>query len=321
MIYIFLLLIIILYFIFLFTLSENNKYHKDSKLLITISSILSLFLIYFFSLTFDLSNTDEYKKIHSKNLIIRSNIRTIKENIPMLESNLSQNPDDFNGWLMLGKSYSILNKFQKASQAYQTAINLRPDNTDAIKEYILVLRSDSETINQNQIKKYFNIYYNKTNDYRALIDMLSFSFSINDNELAQDALEKILQSTDIKNKDQYRELLAQLKSNIASTNPLLNLNVKVNKIYGGFFFMILKKTNVEQPFAIKRIPATKKEYLVKFTSNDFMINSTEIPNIFDFIIKHSVSETFSVQNRPVTVYKKSIENYEEIKNSIVNVNF
>ena len=239
----------------------------------------------------------------------------------MLESNLSQNPDDFNGWLMLGKSYSILNKFQKASQAYQTAINLRPDNTDAIKEYILVLRSDSETINQNQIKKYFNIYYNKTNDYRALIDMLSFSFSINDNELAQDALEKILQSTDIKNKDQYRELLAQLKSNIASTNPLLNLNVKVNKIYGGFFFMILKKTNVEQPFAIKRIPATKKEYLVKFTSNDFMINSTEIPNIFDFIIKHSVSETFSVQNRPVTVYKKSIENYEEIKNSIVNVNF
>ncbi len=85
--------------------------------------------------------------------------------------------------------------------------------------------------------------------------------------------------------------------------------------------MILKKTNVEQPFAIKRIPATKKEYLVKFTSNDFMINSTEIPNIFDFIIKHSVSETFSVQNRPVTVYKKSIENYEEIKNSIVNVNF
>jgi len=321
MIYIFLLLIIILYFISLFSLSGNNKYYKDRKLLITISSVLSLFVIYFFSLTFDFSNTDEYKKIHSKNLNIRSNIRTIKENIPKLESNLSQNPDDFNGWLMLGKSYSILNKYQKASQAYQVAINLRPDNIDAIKEYILVLRSDSEIINKNLIKKYFNIYYNKTNDHRALIDMLSFSFSINDNELAQDTLEKILQSTDIKNKDQYRELLAELRSNVASTNPILNLDVKVKRIYGGFFFMILKKINVEQPFAIKRIPATKKEYLIKFTSNDFMIDKTDIPNVFDFVIKHSVSETFSDQNRPVTVYKKNIRNYEVIKNNIIKVNF
>ncbi len=305
----------------MFALSGNNKHYKDRKLLIFISSILSMFLIYFFSLTFDLSNTNEYKKIHSKNLTIRSNIRTIKENIPVLESNLSKKPDDFNGWLMLGKSYSILSKYQQASQAYKIAIDLRPDNTDAIKEFILVLRSDSEIINQNLIKKYFNIYYNKTNDYKALIDMLSFSFSINDNELAQDTLKKILQTPDIKNKDQYRELLADLRSNIASTNQILTLNIKIKKIYDGFFFMILKKTDIEQPFAIKRIPATEKEYLVQFTTDDFMVDSTNIPNDFVFIIKHSVSETFSDRTRPVTVYEKSIENYEEIKNSIIKVNF
>jgi len=321
MIYIFLLLIIILYFAFLFTLSGNNKHYKDSKLLIAISSILSIFLIYLFSLTFDLSNTNEYKKIHSKNLTIRTNIRTIKENIPILESNLSEKPDDFNGWLMLGKSYSILNKYQQASQAYKIAIDLRPDNTDAIKEFILVLRSDSEILNKNLIKKYFNIYYKKTNDYKALIDMLSFSFSINDNELAQDTLEKILQTPDIQNKNQYRELLVQLRNNMASTNLILNLNIKIKRIYGGFFFMILKKADIQQPFAIKRIPATKKEYLVKFTTNDFMIDSTDIPNDFNFVIKHSVSETFSEQNKPVTVYKKKIENYQEIKNSIIRVNF
>ena len=321
MIYIFILLILILYFLFFFSLSGNNKHYKDSKLLISISSVFCIFIIYFFSLTFDLSNSDEYKKIHSKNLTIRSNIRTIKENIPILESNLSKKPNDFNGWLMLGKSYSILNKYQKASQAYKIAVDLRPDNTDAIKEFILVLRSDSEIINQNLIKKYFNIYYNKTNDHEALIDMLSFSFSINDNQLAQDTLKKILQTPDIKNKDQYRGLLAQLRSNIAATNQILNLNIKLSRIYGGFFFMILKKTDVDQPFAIKRIAATKKEYLVKFTSNDFMVDSTNIPNSFDFIIKHSSSETFSDQNRPVTVYEKSIENYEEIKSSIIKISF
>ena len=321
MIYIFISLIIIFYLFILFSISENNKKYKANKLAIIISLILSFFLIYFFSLTFDLSNTDEYKKIHSKNLTIRSNIRTIKENIPALESNLSQKPDDFNGWLMLGKSYSILNNYQKASQAYRTAINLRPDNTDAIKEFILVLRSDSEVINQDLIKKYFTIYYNKTKDYRALIDMLSFSFSINDNKLAQETLEIIIQNPDIKNKEQYNELLTQLRSNLASTNAILNLNVKTKKIYGGFFFMILKEKDAKQPFAIKRLPATKKQYLVKFTSNDFMINSTDIPNNFHFIIKHSVSEKFSEQNRPVTVYKMDIENYEKIKNDVIKINF
>jgi len=321
MIYIFILLIIFLYFLFLYSFSRNKRNSKENKLTITISLILSLFLIYLFSLTFNLSNTSEYKKIHAKNLTIRGNIRTIKENIPILESNLSQNPDDFNGWLMLGKSYSILNNYQKASQAYMIAIDLRPDNTDAIKEFILVLRSDSEVINQDLIKKYFNIYYNKTKDYKALIDMLSFSFSINDNKLAQNTLDKIIQNPDIKNKKQYKELLSQLKSNVASTNAILNFNIKTKKIYDGFFFMILKRIDVEQPFAIKRLPATKKEYLVKFTSNDFMIDDIDIPNDFDFIIKHSLSETFSNQTRPVTIYKKNIENYEKIKSSIIKVNF
>ena len=318
MIYIFIFLIVFLYLFFLYAYRRNSK---ENKLTIIISLILSLFFIYIFSLTFDLSNTSEYKKIHSKNLTIRSNIRTIKENIPILESNLSQNPDDFNGWLMLGKSYSILNNYQKASQAYMIAIDLRPDNTDAIKEFILVLRSDSEVINKDLIKKYFNIYYNKTKDYRALIDILSFSFSINDNQLAQDTLDKIIQNPDINNKKQYKELLSQLKSNAASTNAILNLNIITKKIYGGFFFIILKKTDVEQPFAIKRLPATKKEYLVKFTSNDFMINNIDIPNDFDFIIKHSLSETFSDRTRPVTIYEKKIENYEKIKNTIIKVNF
>ena len=321
MIYIFILLIILLYFLFLFSYSGYNKKHQEFKSVTIISLILSLFLIYLFSITFDLANTDEYKKIHLKNLSIRSNIRTIKENIPRLEANLSQKPDDFNGWLMLGKSYSILSNYQKASEAYKIAIDLRPDNTDAMREFIMVLRSDSEVINQDIIKKYFRIYYNKTNDYKALIDILSFSFSINDNILAQETLEKIIQSPDTKNKNQYKELLAQLRNNAALTNTILNIKITTNSIYEGFFFMILKKKDLEQPFAIKRLPATKKEYLIKFTRNDFMIDYTEIPNNFDFIIKHSANETFSDQNRPITVFEKRIKNYEEVKNTIIKVNF
>ena len=321
MIYILILLIVIIYFFILFSSSENKAKVINNKKVIIVSLMLSIPLIYFFSLSFDTSNTIEYKKIHSKNLSIRSNIKTIKENIPILESNLSKKPNDFNGWLMLGKSYSILNNYQKASQAYQIAIELSPNNTDVIREFILVLRSDSEVINQDLIKKYFNIYYKKTNDHRALIDMLNFSFSINDNSLAQKTLKDIIKDPNIKNKDQYKELLVELKNNVISTNVILNLKVSLQKIHGGFFFMILKEPDIQQPFAIKRLQANKKEYLVEFTKSDFMINETEVPDNFDLVIKHSVSETFSDQNRPVTVFEKNIKNYDKTKAVVVKINF
>ena len=97
-------------------------------------------------MSYDFTNTAKYKEIHAKNLSVRSNIRTIRENIPKLEARLINSSNDFNGWLMLGKSYSIIKNYQKATKAYQVAINLSPDNMDALREYILVLRSDSEIL-------------------------------------------------------------------------------------------------------------------------------------------------------------------------------
>ena len=263
-----------------------------------------------------------YKSIYSKNLSVRNNIKTIKDNVPMLESKLLNTPDDFNGWLMLGKSYSILKNYQKASRAYQIAINLRPNNMDAIKEYILVLRSDSETINKELIKKYFNIYLASTNDAQGLLDQLSFSFTINDNSLAQKTLNKIIKHPDIKNKIQYKDLLSQLKDNSSEFNSILDIRVSTNMNYEGYFFMILKEINVNQPFAIKRISAKQDNILVNFTKNDFMIKENmKIPNKFDFVIKHSNMERFSSENKPVEVFKMTIEDYASVKDSILKVSF
>ena len=240
----------------------------------------------------------------------------------MLESKLLNNPDDFNGWLMLGKSYSILKNYQKASRAYQIAINLRPNNMDAIKEYILVLRSDSETINKELIKKYFNIYLTSTNDAQGLLDQLSFSFTINDNSLAQKTLNKIIKHPDIKNKIQYKDLLSQLKDNSSEPNSILDIRVSTNMIYQGYFFMILKEINVDQPFAIKRISANQDNISVSFTKNDFMIKENmKIPNKFDFVIKHSNMERFSSENKPIEVFKMTIEDYASVKDSILKVSF
>ena len=86
--------------------------------------------------------------------------------------------------------------------------------------------------------------------------------------------------------------------------------------------MILKEINVNQPFAIKRISANQDNILVNFTKNDFMIKENmKIPNKFDFVIKHSNMERFSSENKPIEVFKMTIEDYASIKDSILKVSF
>ena len=322
MIYIFLSAIILIYLFILFKSRNVDEQFTSRKLYLFIVLFLSVFTVFIFSLSYDLSNTADYKQIHSKNMSVRNNIKTIRENIPKLESRLLNSSDDFNGWLMLGKSYSILKNYQKASKAYQIAINLRPDNMDALREYILVLRSDGEIVNKDLIEKYFVIYIDKTNEPQALLDLLSFSFNVNDNLLAQNTLNEIIQHPNIANKNEYKKLLTNLKDSSGLSQTILDLSVTSRDKYEGYFFMILKEKNINQPFAIKRVKINSANFDVKFTSNDFMVKeNTNIPNDFEFIIKHSKSDRFSSDVNLIEVFRMNISDYNSVKKEILRVTF
>ena len=322
MIYIFLSVIILIYLFILFKSRNVDGQFTSMKLYLFIVLFLSVITVYIFSLSYDLSNAADYKQIHSKNMSVRNNIKTIRENIPKLESRLLNSSDDFNGWLMLGKSYSILKNYQKASKAYQIAINLRPDNMDALREYILVLRSDGEIINKDLIEKYFVIYIDKTNEPQALLDLLSFSFNVNDNLLAQNTLNEIIQHPNIANKNEYKKLLTNLKDSSGLSQTILDLSVTSRDKYEGYFFMILKEKNINQPFAIKRVKISSANFNVKFTSNDFMVKeNTNIPNDFEFIIKHSKSDRFSSDVNLIEVFRMNISDYNSVKKEILRVTF
>ncbi len=322
MIYIFLCAIILMYLFILFKSRNVDGQFTSNKLYLFIILFLSVITVYIFSLSYDQSNTADYKQIHSKNMSVRNNIKTIRENIPKLESRLLNTSDDFNGWLMLGKSYSILKNYQKASKAYQIAINLRPDNMDALREYILVLRSDGEIVNKDLIEKYFVVYIDKTNEPQALLDLLSFSFNVNDNLLAQYTLNEIIQHPNIANKNEYKKSLTNLKDSSGLSQTILDLSVTSRDKYEGYFFMILKEKNINQPFAIKRVKINSASFNVKFTSNDFMVKeNTNVPNDFEFIIKHSKSDRFSSDVNLIEVFRMNISNYNSVKKEILRVTF
>lgn len=70
---------------------------------------------------------------------------SIPEMVASLESKLKQNPDDLKGWLMLGRSYLVLNEFDKSVKVYARLYDRLKGNADFLVQY-----ADAAAMAQNQ---------------------------------------------------------------------------------------------------------------------------------------------------------------------------
>lgn len=63
----------------------------------------------------------------------------IQTNVAALARRLEQNPNDADGWAMLGRSYMNLEKYSEASNAYAKATALKTNDADLLVEYAFAL--------------------------------------------------------------------------------------------------------------------------------------------------------------------------------------
>ena len=61
----------------------------------------------------------------------------METNIAALAERLKQNPDDVNGWIMLARSFSSMEKYAEASDAYARATALKSDDANLWADYAL----------------------------------------------------------------------------------------------------------------------------------------------------------------------------------------
>ncbi|MGE4062331.1 MAG: c-type cytochrome biogenesis protein CcmI [Rhodospirillaceae bacterium] len=63
-----------------------------------------------------------------------------------LAARLEQNPDDYDGWMMLGRSYTVLKQSDKAGEAYKKAIALKPKDVAPRLQYagLLMMEVDPD---------------------------------------------------------------------------------------------------------------------------------------------------------------------------------
>jgi cytochrome c-type biogenesis protein CcmH len=62
----------------------------------------------------------------------------IEENVAKLAKRLESNPNDAQGWTMLARSYSSMEKYPEAANAYAKATELNPKDADLLAEYAFV---------------------------------------------------------------------------------------------------------------------------------------------------------------------------------------
>ena len=60
---------------------------------------------------------------------------SMEQAIASLEARLQQQPDDIEGWRMLGRSYMNMRKFDKAAEAFRRAADLTGNDPDALADY------------------------------------------------------------------------------------------------------------------------------------------------------------------------------------------
>ena len=214
MTFIFIVILTFLYIFFLFkNLGETTSISIDNKYIFLTLFALFIFIIMIFLGKSNIGYIEEYNKISSKHQEIRNNINTIRKNIPSLEQKLNNNPNNFEGWVMLGKSYIIISDFHSAALAYETAITL--DNTDktVLQDYISLLRRLDSKNNKDKILKAFDILIAlDKSDINSFNMKLNYSIDINDSEMTKNILRKIIINKNIKDKKPYETILNKLIS-------------------------------------------------------------------------------------------------------------
>jgi cytochrome c-type biogenesis protein CcmH len=65
--------------------------------------------------------------------------RSMEAMVEKLAARLSEKPDNLEGWIMLGRSYSIMKRFQEAANAYAQAYRLGGDQPELLTDYADVL--------------------------------------------------------------------------------------------------------------------------------------------------------------------------------------
>ena len=117
----------------------------------------------------------------------------IVEMVERLATRLKENPEDAQGWEMLGRSYSVLGRFEDAAQAYATATQRNPNDAQLLADYAdAVAMAQGKRLDGEPEKIIARALAVDPNNLKALALAGTASFEKKDYAAAADHWERIL---------------------------------------------------------------------------------------------------------------------------------
>ena len=77
-------------------------------------------------------------------------MQQIQAMVDQLAARLQKNPNDAQGWVMLARSYTVLNRFEEALPAYAKAVELAPPSAQILSDYADAVAATKGTANNPQ---------------------------------------------------------------------------------------------------------------------------------------------------------------------------
>ncbi len=163
-----------------------------------------------------------------------SSLDSVDSMIARLQARLEQNPDDVEGWRMLGWSFFNLDRYAKAAEAYERAASQRPQNDDYLtswgesltmeagglvtdEAYELFLKALAINPNNPRANFFKGLRFDQNGDSRAALDLwveLVNNAALED-EWASSLRDRILSTAS----DKQIDISGRLKETTSSFTP------------------------------------------------------------------------------------------------------
>ncbi len=113
--------------------------------------------------------------------------------VDSLAQKLKENPDDVEGWLMLGRSYNAMRRYNEAADAYARAVALQPNNPQMLTDYADILAMKNGRSMLGEPEKYIQQALQiDPNIMKAIVLIGTAHFQRKDYAAAIEAWQKIL---------------------------------------------------------------------------------------------------------------------------------
>ena len=239
--------------------------------------------------------------------------QNIADMVGKLEQRLQNNPDDLEGWVMLGRAYGFMQQYQKAADVFAQVNRLKPDDADIMLQYAHNLAMARGGSMQGEPEQWVAKVLEKAPDNTEALWLAGMaSAEARDFVKARDYWQKLLSlmPADAEGLPQVKQMLAAVDQELANAQPAgpgVEIKVQVDvdpafkakiKPQDTVFVYAQAISGPKMPLAIVRIQADKLPVAVTLSDQQAMQAGSRLGEQPQLRIVARVSKSGQAMSQP-----------------------